>query len=62
MGKLLSIEKAAQKVRLSPNTLRNWERQGVINPVARINGNGLRVYSQGDLEAIRNTRRKRFGR
>lgn len=61
MDKIYSIGETARKVRLSPSTLRNWERDGLIPGPTRLNGNKkLRLYSENDLDAIRSLRKKRF--
>lgn len=47
---LLSISQAAKKLGVHPNSLRNWEKQGLIKPV-RLPG-GQRRYSMEDLNRV----------
>ncbi len=49
--KFLSISKAAKLLQVSPDTLRNWERQGKLIPV-RTSG-GARRYSSVELLALK---------
>ena len=46
-----SIGGVADKLDLSPHTLRYYEKEGLIPPVSRA-GNGRRVYSKEDLNWI----------
>lgn len=46
-----SISDVAAELQVHPQTLRNWERAGLIRP-ARVAGN-RRVYFQEDLELLR---------
>lgn len=48
---LLNISQIAKLLNLSPNTLRNWEKKGLITP-QRSDGN-QRLYSKQDLYRIR---------
>jgi len=52
---LLSIGQAAKKLGVHPNSLRNWEKQGLIKPV-RLPG-GQRRYSMEDLNGVLQTGR-----
>lgn len=45
----MNISEAAEKVGLTPVTLRYYERVGLIPPIKRKNG-GVRVYSDDDLQ------------
>ncbi len=47
---LLTISKAAKKVGVHPNSLRNWEKRGLIKPV-RLPG-GQRRYSMDELNRV----------
>ncbi|TDA68033.1 MAG: IS607 family transposase [Clostridia bacterium] len=47
---LLTISKAAKRLGVHPNSLRNWEKQGLIKPV-RLPG-GQRRYSMDDLNRL----------
>jgi predicted site-specific integrase-resolvase len=47
---LLTISKAAKKLGVHPNSLRNWEKRGLINPV-RLPG-GQRRYSMDELNRL----------
>jgi len=47
---LLTISKAAKKLGVHPNSLRNWEKQGLIKPV-RLPG-GQRRYSVDELNRL----------
>ncbi len=51
------ITEAAHLVGVSPSTLRQWERQGLVRPM-RTPG-GYRLYSQDDLDRLRRVRRLR---
>ena len=63
--KYLSIKEASQIIGVTPLTLRNWDKKGVLtsyrNPV-----NNYRVYRQDQLELflrkIENSKNKRSGR
>lgn len=48
---LFNISQIAKLLKLSPNTLRNWEKRGLLMP-QRSNGN-QRLYSKQDLYRIR---------
>ena len=52
----LSIRQAGQETGLSPDTLRYYERIGLLGPVARNNG-GQRRYSDTDIARLRFVRR-----
>ena len=47
---LLTISKAAKKLGVHPNSLRNWEKQGLIKPI-RLPG-GQRRYSMDELNRL----------
>lgn len=63
--KYLTIQEAAEVLRVSPLTLRNWDKKGVLtsyrNPV-----NNYRVYRADQLEMfmrrIENSKNKRAGK
>ncbi|MFC3996659.1 MerR family transcriptional regulator [Nocardiopsis sediminis] len=48
-GPALSISQAAERTGLSPDTLRYYERIGLIDPVPR-SASGYRVYDEGALQ------------
>lgn len=48
--KVYTINEVAEEASLHPQTLRNWEKNGLLNP-QRISGN-QRVYMSKDLETI----------
>ena len=52
----LSIRRAGQETGLSPDTLRYYERIGLLGPVARNNG-GQRRYTAKDIARLRFVRR-----
>ena len=52
----LSIRQAGQQTGLSPDTLRYYERIGLLGPVARNNG-GQRRYGEKDIARLRFVRR-----
>jgi len=45
-----TTQELAQRLGIHPQTLRRWEREGVIPPVTR--RRGQRVYSPADVERI----------
>jgi len=47
----LTIKEAAEFLSVSPNTLRNWHRDGKI-PVHRNPMNGYRLFKKSDLEEL----------
>ncbi len=47
---LLTISKAAKKLGVHPNSLRNWERHGLIKPVRL--PKGQRRYSMDELNRL----------
>jgi DNA (cytosine-5)-methyltransferase 1 len=51
LSEYLTIKEAAQFLAVSPNTLRNWGRDGKI-AVHRNPMNGYRLFLRKDLEAI----------
>jgi hypothetical protein len=50
---LLTIGKLAALLGLHPDTIRKYERQGIIPVANRSPLNGYRVWSEEDVEAIR---------
>ncbi len=48
---LLSTRDAAARVGVHPQTLRRWEREGVVPPATR--RRGQRVYTTADVERIK---------
>lgn len=50
----LRVREAAEFLGVSPNTLRNWGRDGKI-PVHRNPINGYRLYKRSDLEQLLRT-------
>jgi len=57
---LLTISKAAKKLGVHPNSLRNWEKRGLIKPV-RLPG-GQRRYSMDELNRLLQSRQLTDGR
>lgn len=51
---LMGIKRASEFLGVHPNTLRNWERQGLISPY-RIGGRQDRRYPKWLLVRIRDT-------
>ena len=51
--RLVSIGAVAQALGCSESVLRKWEGQGLIEPPARIGGDGRRVYREDEVEALR---------
>jgi DNA-binding transcriptional MerR regulator len=47
----MTISEAAEKFGLTPDTLRYYEKQGLIPPVTRT-ASGLRDYAEGDLKWV----------
>jgi len=47
----LRVKEAAEFLGVSPNTLRNWSRDGKI-PVRRNPVNGYRLFARSDLERL----------
>ena len=47
----LRVKDAAEFLGVSPNTLRNWSRDGRV-PVHRNPINGYRLYNKSDLERL----------
>jgi DNA-binding transcriptional MerR regulator len=45
---ILTIREIASKLHVHEQTLRNWERSGLLK-VSRIGGNRTRIYDSGDL-------------
>jgi DNA-binding transcriptional MerR regulator len=52
MQPLVRIHQAAELLGVSSETIRRWERVGLIAPATRT-VTGHRVYSDDDLEAVR---------
>lgn len=57
----LRVKEAAEFLGVSPNTLRNWSRDGKV-PVHRNPINGYRLYKQSDLERLLRTVNRPAGR
>ena len=55
--KFYSISQAAKLTQLSANVIRKWETEGRL-PRARRAANGYRVYTQDDIEIIKNLKNK----
>ena len=49
-NKFFRIKEVSEMTGVHPQTLRNWEREGLINPI-RISGNH-RLYTPNDIEQI----------
>jgi MerR family transcriptional regulator/heat shock protein HspR len=49
---MFSIHEMSEKLDVHEQTLRNWERQGLLK-VSRVGGNRTRVYSDSDLSLCR---------
>jgi MerR family transcriptional regulator/heat shock protein HspR len=49
---MFSIREMSQKLGVHEQTLRNWERQGLLN-VSRVGGNRTRVYGEEDVMVCR---------
>jgi putative resolvase len=48
LPELLTLAEACELLRVHPNTLRNWDKQGLLK-ATRIGARGLRRYSKEDL-------------
>lgn len=46
---ILTIKEMAAKLRVHEQTLRNWERLGLLK-ISRIGGNRTRIYNEKDLQ------------
>jgi len=55
MEKVYSVSQAARELGLSAEWLREGERRGAL-PTARRDRNGHRIYSEQDLDLLRNRR------
>ena len=51
------ISEAAQRIGVSPSALRQWERQGLVQPIRT--GSGYRMYTDDDLTRLHHVRRLR---
>lgn len=51
LPKLLTLSEAAEILRVHPNTLRKWDRKGVLKAV-RFGQRGDRRYRKEDIEAF----------
>lgn len=49
---LVTIAEAAKLLRVSPSTLRNWDRNGKLTP-RRHPLNGYRMYDRAEIERLR---------
>ena len=47
----LTVSQAAERLGVSPSTLRNWDRAGKLTPL-RHPVNGYRLYRRQDLDAL----------
>jgi MerR family transcriptional regulator, heat shock protein HspR len=50
-GRVYRTAEAARLLNVHPQTLRLWERKGVIEPAKR--QRGLRIYTEADIRRIR---------
>jgi excisionase family DNA binding protein len=48
---------AARILEVSPETIRNWERAGIL--LASKTGSGVRVFDRGDVDALKQQRAAR---
>lgn len=48
LPELLTLAEAAEQLKVHPNTLRNWDRSGLLK-AKRIGVRGLRRYAKDDL-------------
>ena len=48
----MQISEVAQKFGLTPDTLRYYEREGLIGPIEK-GENGIRNYTESDLQRIK---------
>jgi len=53
MKKYLKIKEASQYLNIHPDTLRNWERKGLITP-QRFGSRKDRIYSTEELDKLFN--------
>ncbi len=51
--RLVSIGAVAEALSVSESIIRVWERDGLIDPPARIGRDNRRVYTEGEVEALR---------
>lgn len=49
LPELLTLEEASAYLKCHPNTLRSWDRKGIL-PAIRIGVRKVRRYKKGDLE------------
>ena len=49
MEELLTLKETAQVLKVHPNTLRSWDRKGVLAAI-RIGVKGVRRYKKEDIE------------
>lgn len=50
---MFSLGGVARELRVSPSTVRKWERLGLIEPAMRLEGSDRRIYAVSDVEAIK---------
>ena len=53
MTEMIGILKAALELGVCPQSLRNWEKAGLVPPALRMGLKGSRRYSAADIEALR---------
>lgn len=54
LPELLTLKQASELLQVHPNTLRNWDKNGMLKAV-RIGQRGLRRYKRDDIHKILNT-------
>jgi len=52
MKQHLSTHELADRVGIHPNTLRKWDKLGLLDPPARRNKNNHRVWEPEDVERV----------
>ncbi len=57
MEELLTLKEAANVLKVHPNTLRSWDRKGILKAV-RIGLKKTRRYKKGDIEEYINRKNK----
>ena len=58
MSKFLTISKFAKELSLSPQTIRNWEKEGKLIPHHK-SSNGYRYYTQEQLDVYLGIEKKK---
>ena len=51
----MNIQQVAKKVSLSTDTIRRWERLGMIPPITR-NSDGLRTFTDEDIRWVKHAK------